>query len=392
MAWTVRSTQDVTYRVQQSESVFDPANDALASVAGLGRGSRRLVIVDRNVDRLYGEAIRAYFAAWTDTRPTFLVLEPDEAAKTSDALLLITRAAVRAGINRRSDPIVAIGGGVVTDLAGLAASLYRRGTPFVRIPTTLIGLVDASVGAKTAINFDGHKNRLGTYFPAAHTLLDRTLLTTLPARHIRNGLAEIIKMAVMKDAALFSLVEDEADALVTRRFDTPHAPEIIERSVTGMLEELEPNLWEHELKRLVDFGHTFSPVIEMHAAPELLHGEAVSIDMAFSCALAHENGLLGHEETLRVLRLLHRTGLPIRHAVCDLDLLRRGLDDATGHRDGHQHVPLPTGIGEATFVEDITTEDLKRAMAFLDAYAPATGGRTPALERDASAALETVAP
>ncbi|WDN57044.1 sedoheptulose 7-phosphate cyclase [Streptomyces clavuligerus] len=371
----MRSTQDVTYRVQQTDSIFDPGNSTLADVAGLQQRSRRLVVVDRNVDRLLGRAIRGYFTAWGHDHATFLVLEPNEAAKSSDALLSIAQAADRAGIKRRSEPIVAIGGGVVTDLAGLAASLYRRGTPFVRIPTTLIGLVDAAVGAKTAINFNGHKNRLGTYFPATHTLLDHSLLRTLPERHIRNGLAEIIKMAVMKDSTLFSLVEQDADQLVDRRFDTPLAQQVIERSVSGMLEELEPNLWEHDLKRLVDFGHTFSPVIEMRAEPQLLHGEAVSIDMALSCAIAHDRGILGREATMRVIGLLHRVGLPTWHPVCDLSQLCSGLEDSVRHRDGHQHLPVPTGIGRARFLEDVTPEDLGRATTLLADLALESAGR-----------------
>ncbi|GIF12711.1 sedoheptulose 7-phosphate cyclase [Actinoplanes teichomyceticus] len=371
--WTVRCRQDVTYRINAVVDVFSPANEALAEAADVADGKRYLVVVDRTVDSLYGDRIDRYFGA-RGARTVKYTLGPGERVKTADSLLDIARTADQAGIRRRCEPIIAVGGGVVTDLAGMAASLYRRGTPFIRVPTTLVGLVDAAIGAKTAINHNGHKNRLGTYFPAAHTLLDPTFLRTLPARHVRNGMAEIVKIAVMKDATLFALLEADSADLVESRIATAHGTEIIERSVTAMLGELEANLWEHELRRVADFGHTFSPQLEM-CAGDLLHGEAVAIDMALCCAIAHLRGLLSDDALRRVFALLQGLGLPTEHEACTSRMLLGALADTVRHRDGHQHLPLPTGIGSAVFVEDVTPAEIAAARDTVRRLQPIAANR-----------------
>ncbi|MFD9428885.1 MULTISPECIES: sedoheptulose 7-phosphate cyclase [unclassified Streptomyces] len=360
-SWTVRATQEVSYEVRQTRGVLGLDNPDLADAAGLEAGARRLVVVDREVCRIYGAGIRAYFRH-RDVDPVLLVLPADESNKTAASVFKVADAADHVGLNRRSDPIVAIGGGVLTDVVGLAASLYRRGTPYVRVPTTLIGLVDAAVGVKTAVNYHSHKNRLGTYFPAAVTLLDQGFLQTLPVRHIVNGLAEIIKMAVVRDAGLFDLLDDNAERLIEQMAQGDLGRRVIESAVAGMLGELTPNLWEHDLKRLVDFGHTFSPSIELAVDPPLLHGEAVAIDMALSCLIAQERGLLSSAETQRSLGLMRSVGLPLSHPRVTPEALIDGLAEATRHRDGNQHVPLPRGLGRTVFVEDIKPGEIRRAQ------------------------------
>lgn len=362
-SWTVDTSQRVTYEVREAPGVLDPNNQALAGAAGFHTGGRYLVVVDAEVDRLYGARIRRYLANYR-VRAHVLTLAVDEDGKNVEALLEVVRAAAGAGIRRRSEPIIAIGGGVLTDIVGLAASLYRRGTPFVRVPTTLIGLVDAGVGAKTAVNFEQGKNRIGSYHPAAVSLLDPSFLATLPARHVSNGLAEIVKIALIKDHRLFVLLERTAETILHDRDFTGRAQQqVLRRAVSGMLEELEPNLWEHDLQRLVDFGHTFSPPLEMRSG--ILHGEAVAVDMAFSSVLAHRRGLLDGQSLHRALALLDRCGLPRRHPLCEDDLLWEALQDATRHRDGLQRCPLPNGIGKAVFVNDLTAQEIVDACRAL---------------------------
>jgi 3-dehydroquinate synthase len=274
------------------------------------------------------------------------------------------------------------------DIVGFSASAYRRGTPFVRVPTTLIGLVDAGVGVKTGINFHGHKNRLGSYFAAGRTLLDRTFLKTLDRRHISNGLAEILKIALVKDSGLFDLLEQHGPALLDSRLQgddppyhwehvSPHerlraplperniATEVVERAVHGMLEELAPNLWEQVLERVVDYGHTFSPTIEMRALPELLHGEAVTIDMALTTVLAEHRGQVSSAQRSRILELIRVLELPTWHPLCTPDVLLPALRDTVRHRGGTQRLPLPIGIGAAVFVNNVSEQEIVRASATL---------------------------
>jgi len=274
------------------------------------------------------------------------------------------------GLSRRSEPVIAVGGGVLLDIIGLAASLYKRGVPYIRVPTTLLSLVDAGVGVKTGVNFNGHKSNLGDYYAPLAVFLDVGFLKTLPKRHIRNGAAEIIKMGVIKDKELFELLESHGEELQQNRFqDGAIARRVIRRAIQGMLEELEPNLREERLERLVDFGHTFSPQIEMKALPALLHGEAVAIDMALSTCIAYERNLLSENERDRIIRLIRLFGLPVFHRVCTPALLSRALQKSTQHRDGLQRCPLPIGIGVTTFVNDITDEELKNALRILKKYA-----------------------
>ncbi|MEK9522550.1 iron-containing alcohol dehydrogenase [Streptomyces sp. adm13(2018)] len=362
--WTVHAHQSVSYRVAEAPGLLAPTDGALARAARLTPGTRRLVVIDERVLALHGDRIHAYFRA-REAVPHVLALSGGESGKELAAVERVVRAADAVGLDRR-DPIVAIGGGVLTDLVGLAASLYRRGTPFVRVPTTLVGMIDAAVGAKTAVNAHGHKNRLGTYHPAADTLVDRSFLRTLGPRHIRNGVAEIVKMAVIDDPVLFDLLDAHAETLVDTRMAGPEGGEVMRRAITAMLAHLEPNLWEKDLCRAVDFGHTFGPALEMVLQPALLHGEAVSLDMALSCAISVDQGLLSPADAVRVLRLLERIGLPVRHERCTPVFLAEALAESTRHRDGHQHLPLPAGIGKCVFAEDLTPDGLARAVELLD--------------------------
>ncbi|MGF1427163.1 sedoheptulose 7-phosphate cyclase [Kitasatospora sp. LaBMicrA B282] len=362
-SWTVRTALPVDYRVRTVPNVLDPANPALARAGAPAHGGprRRLLVVEAKVDELYGERIRAYCTAQR-IEHRILVLLANEQVKSMAAVFRVAEEMDRFGLARRGEPVIAIGGGVLTDVVGLACSLYRRSTPFVRVPTTLIGLVDAGVGAKTGVNFGEHKNRLGTYHPAAETLLDPAFLATLDRRHVSNGLAEILKVALIKDRELFGLLERHGEALRSTRFQHPAAAEVINRAVHGMLSELQPNLWEKTLERAMDYGHSFSPTLEMRALPELLHGEAVCVDMALTSVLAARRGLLDPVECARILTLMRRLQLPVHHRLLEPGLLHDALTDTVRHRDGRQRLPLPVGIGAGIFVDDLTPHELTRAV------------------------------
>lgn len=366
-AWQVRAQKDVAYEIRFCDDVFDPASTELLQAGTEEPSRRRFVVVDSVIDRLYGQRIRAYFAHH-GVEARVLVLDIDETVKTLDMLAQVAAEIDAFGIDRRREPIIVIGGGVIMDIVGLVANLYRRGTPFVRVPTTLIGLVDAGVGVKTGVNFNGHKNRLGTYFEKSLTLLDPKFLATLDSRHVSNGLAEILKIALVKDRELFDILSVYGPELIDRRFQNDDragrraAVVTIERAIHGMLEELQPNLWEAQLERLVDYGHTFSPTVEMHALPSLLHGEAVCIDMALTTVIAARRGLVTDTEMHLVLDVMRALRLPTWDTCLDAELLVRALEDTRRHRDGQQRLPLPVGIGAATFVNDVTAQEIAAAV------------------------------
>lgn len=368
LTWNVNSALPVSYQVKVVNGLFEPGSRVLLEAGSThqNRHIRRLVVIDDRVNELYGEQVRAYLMHHGVTH-SIVPLPASEMTKTMDSVLRVVNAIDEFEVSRRHEPIIAIGGGVLLDIAGLAVSLYRRSTPWVRIPTTVIGFVDAGVGAKTGVNFGNHKNRIGSYFPSRVTLLDRNILQTLDSRHIRNGLAEILKIALVKDRRLFELLEQHGAALVEERFQGKTEAsdratiEIVERAITGMLEELEPNLWEHKLERLVDFGHSFSPAIEMEALPELLHGEAVNIDMALTTLISVHRGLITPQDQKRIFALMRQLHLPLYHPLCNPPLLVEALADTVRHRNGLQRLPLGVGIGMACFVNDIQESELVRA-------------------------------
>ncbi|QRK10071.1 sedoheptulose 7-phosphate cyclase [Archangium violaceum] len=362
--WHVNAIRPVKYRVLECSGLFQTGNDTLVThlFASKGRRRRALLVVDETVARLHGASIQRYFERH-EVETSLFPLATTESEKNIENVLRISKAMHAFGLNRRSDPLIGIGGGVLLDIVGLAANLYRRGTPYIRVPTTLMGLIDAGIGVKTGVNFDEHKNRLGSYYAPDAAFLDRTFLNTLDARHVSNGLAEVLKMALIKDARLFELMERHASRLVPDRLlGSPDYDEIFRRAVHGMLEELEPNLWEDTLERCVDYGHSFSPLLEMKALPGLLHGEAVGIDMVFSLILARNRGLTEARDVERVVAVMRHLALPLSNPLVTPEFMREGLEDATRHRDGKQRLPLTRGLGGCTFVNDVTPAELARAV------------------------------
>jgi 3-dehydroquinate synthase len=357
--WRVSHRRPVDYEIANCRNIFHPKNEALVSVGKI-KNSRRFVIVDSNVEKYYSTQIREYFEFHKiDAR--VLIFPAGEINKTVDNYLWILRELDEFPINRRDEPIIAIGGGVLTDIAGFVASSYRRGIPHIKVPTTLMGYVDAAVGVKNGVNFNNNKNRLGSFEPPKKVFLDRNFLKSLPKRHILNGMCEMIKLAVIKDIELFELLETHGEACIESRFQDEISASVLDRSVGGMLEELEPNLFEDELARKVDFGHTFSYGLETHQATELLHGEAVLIDILISSILSTGRNLLSEQELNRIFGLVSKIGIVLNDDLVTPELLWTTLDERTYHRNGMQRVPLPNGLGQCTFSNDIKFKEIQSA-------------------------------
>ncbi|MBV6271368.1 sedoheptulose 7-phosphate cyclase [Alcaligenaceae bacterium CGII-47] len=362
--WRVSYQRPVEYDIVEAPHLFLPQNQALLS-AGRIEGGRRFVVVDENVDCYHGERIRAYFAQH-QIEARIVVFPGGEENKTVDAYLGILHELDAFPIHRRDEPIIAIGGGVLTDVVGFIAGSYRRGVPHIKVPTTLMGYVDASVGIKTGINFNGHKNRLGSFEPPQRVLLDRTLLSTLPRRHLLNGVCEIIKLAIIKDAELFLELERDGAQSIAASFQNPSGEDILGRAIAGMLEELEPNLFENDLSRKVDFGHTFSYGLEIRHEALLLHGEAVLLDIMVSTLIACKRGLLSDEDTSRILRLVGRLGIKPQTRLLDASLMWQSLQERVEHRNGLQRVPMPNALGSCVFVNDITEQEIRSSIQMLN--------------------------
>lgn len=358
----------VEYTVEIHNGILSIENPALATrfmPAGL---KRRFCVIDDRVEALYGDQIRHYFATHSVSLTT-LVIKGEEENKLFSAVEKILDALCEFGLLRR-EPVVAIGGGCVLDIVGFAASCYRRGVPYIRVPTTLLAIVDASVGVKCGVDWHhptmgGLKNRVGAFYPPIAAFLDKAFIATQDDRNVINGMGEIIKLALVRSAELFALLENHGRRLVRERFQNPDgvADRVIELSIQIMLEELGPNLWEYHLERCVDYGHTFSKLLEMHSQPAIMHGEAVNIDGFLCVILSHRFNWISTSDRNRVLSVMRDIGLPTWHRACTLKLLAKSVEDGTEHRHGKLRMPLVRGaIGQYDFVNQISRDDLSAVI------------------------------
>lgn len=361
-------------------SLLDPSNPQLLLATGPltdpeEGNNRRFACIDKAVHDLYGKQIKHYFES-RKIDLNICILNGGEADKRPEQVDILLDALCDYKLRRR-EPFLAIGGGCLLDIAGMAACLYRRGVPFVRVPTTLLAIVDASVGVKNGVDYccgvtdETYKNRVGSFYAPSSCLLDPLFIATQDERNISNGMGEVMKLALVRSSDLFELLESYGEKLIESRFGasgssvpTTVTDRIIELSIQIMLEELGPNLWEEKLERCVDYGHTFSKLLEMVPGSDVMHGEAVNIDGFFSVILSFLRGFIDRDTVQRVYTCMHSLQLPTHSRDFDLKLALQSCNDAIEHRHGAQRIPLITDIGESICVSDITEDELDRALEF----------------------------
>ena len=257
-----------------------------------------LIVTDDGVPEVYAETVAE--AVRKCGRAEILTLPQGEENKTMASLSKILETLVKLRATRK-DRLIAVGGGVVGDMTGLAAALYMRGIDWVNIPTTMLSQVDSSVGGKTAIDFAGVKNVVGAFYPPKLVVIDHDTLATLPKRQLANGIAEALKMSLTCDEELFSLFENENPLA--------HADAIGERAILIKKRVVEEDERESGLRRVLNFGHTIGHGIELACGGTLLHGECVAIGM-----VAMSSEAVGK----RLLPVLDKLELP-HEALCDPD-------------------------------------------------------------------------
>ncbi|KAF1920077.1 2-epi-5-epi-valiolone synthase [Ampelomyces quisqualis] len=362
----VEGYEKIEYDFSFLDGVFDPKNSNLASC--YERWGRCLAVMDLNIFNIYGKDMQAYFDHY-NLPLTIHKTMIGEKAKSMDTLLSIVDSMTEFGIIRK-EPVLVVGGGLVTDVAGFACAAYRRTTNYIRIPTTVIGLIDASVSIKVAVNYGNYKNRLGAYHAPMHTFLDFSFLKTLPEGQVRNGFAELIKISTCGHRPTFELLDKYCEKLITSRFGRDNvdpevrqaADEINRAGIFEMLKLETPNLHEIGLDRVIAYGHTWSPLHELAPAVPLRHGHAISIDMAYSATLANQRGLLSDEEHKRLLNLFSRAGLSMDHEMFDEDMLDKATKAILKTRDGLLRAAVPNPIGTCVFLNDVTAEEMNGAL------------------------------
>jgi len=363
---TMTLEQRISFDVLQTRlPIFDLQNDALADSLG---GRRPIFFIDETIDALFGAELRGY-ATGRLNDPSFETVRASESEKTLESARALCRHARGHGLPR-DGVFIAVGGGVTLDLVGTAAALHRRGSDFIRIPTTLVGMIDVCVGVKQGVNDGPHKNALGAYHAPLCGLNDLRFLATLPPSEIAAGLAEIIKVALVLDAEIFTSLESHVASFFSGPFeDSGDLLEIVIRAKYIMMRELQKNLWEKDLRRFVDFGHTFSSAIETESNYAISHGLAVGLDMLVSTALAVNSGLCKESLLARLIALYKRAGLLVRHETCTTGVLLKAIPSMRVHRAGNLNLVVPTGVGSGTFLQNPTPAEVARAVELIDALA-----------------------
>jgi len=363
----IEGYEKITYDFRFVDNIFDPKKTDLADC--YRSWGRCLVIIDSNVHSIYGPALEKYFSEH-NIKCVIKVILGGELHKTMKTKIEILDTFAEYGLVRK-EPVLVIGGGVLTDVAGYACASYRRTSNFIRIPTTLIGLIDASVSIKVGLNHGKLKNRLGAYHAPLITFLDFSFLKTLSKGHIRNGFAELVKISTVSEKTVFNLMDKYTEELIETHFGYMDgaSDEVREAGkqinyigIKKMLELEVPNLHEIMLDRVIAFGHTWSPTLELATPVPLRHGHAINIDMAFSTTIAWKRGLITIEERDRILGLMSRAGLTLDHELFEIELIWKATKSIMLTRDGLQRAAMPNPIGTCAFLNDLTYEELEEAL------------------------------
>ncbi|HKV21962.1 MAG TPA: sedoheptulose 7-phosphate cyclase [Mycobacterium sp.] len=358
----VEGYERIAYDLVYVDGVFDPANTDLADC--YRPYGRALMVIDETVYELYRARIDEYFDHH-GIALTVVGVQIRETAKSIATFEQIVDEFNAFGL-RRTEPVLVVGGGLTTDVAGFACASYRRNTPYIRIPTTLIGLIDASVSIKVAVNHGKHKNRLGAYHASQRVFLDFSFLATLPEDQVRNGMAELIKISVVGNAEIFEMLAGHGPELLRTRFGhldgTPEVREVGDRltyaAIATMLELEAPNLHEIDLDRVIAFGHTWSPTLELTPPAPFFHGHAINIDMALSVTLAEQRGHITAAERDRILGVMSDLGLALDSEYLTGELLTTATSAILKTRDGLLRAAVPDPVGECRFLNDVTVDEL----------------------------------
>ena len=330
------------------------------------KGRSVFILSDSNVDPLYGDKVEQLIKA-CGSKTFRMTITAGEKSKCLAVAEKIYERCVSSGLDRKSY-IVALGGGMIGDLAGFVAATYLRGVRFIQVPTTLLAMVDSSVGGKTGVNLVSGKNLVGAFHQPSAVLTDLGVLSTLPNREYISGMAEVVKYGIIWDSVLFRKIEDNVDLLLKR--DTGLLAGIISRCCEIKAEVVAVDEREAGVRAILNFGHTVGHALEQLTGYSiLLHGEAISIGMVFAARLSVIEKDFKAVDASRIEALLAKLGLPTgMNALNDkysLDKIRTAMESDKKSVDKIPKFVLIHSIGEARFGCDVEVADLAKAYGLI---------------------------
>jgi len=324
----------------------------------IGFSGKLVIITDPTVKRLYGNSLQQSLAGSGFEVLIIEVPEGEEQKSLETAGKLYHE--LTDVYTERTTPILALGGGVIGDLAGFVAATYMRGVPLIQIPTTLLAQGDSSIGGKVAVNHGQLKNKIGAFYHPRLTISDISTLKTLSTRELSDGLAEIIKHGVIQDREFFSYLEENLAKI--KSLDEPVLERVISHSAEIKVGVVEKDELDLGLRNILNYGHTVGHAIETVSELKVWHGEAVAIGMLAEARIANKLGVLDQSETVRLKNLIATAGLPTRLPGLQLEKLIQAMKHDKKILQGKIRFVLPKSIGEVFITEEVSQSIIEQAL------------------------------
>lgn len=344
----------VTVEGRQYDILIQPGllHEIGALVAKLTRASKAAIVTDSNVGKAYADSVqRSLRSAGIDA--VIATIRAGEAHKNLAELSGVYDTILGHKVER-STPIIALGGGLVGDMAGFVAATVLRGVPLIQVPTTLLAMVDASVGGKTGINHATGKNLIGAFHQPIAVLIDPNTLKTLPRRELHGGLAECIKHDVIRDADGFARLESEIGGALLG--DIAYLARLVAHNVAIKAKVVEADPFEKAERAHLNFGHTFGHAIETVSHYEYSHGECVALGMVAASRLATDLGMLDEPSRRRIVGVIAKAGLPVSGMRLDPRAIADAMMFDKKVRGGKIRFILPDRIGHVVIRDDVPAE------------------------------------
>ncbi len=348
------------YEIVIGENSLEDIGEELRKI-GFRKGLKILVVSNKEVSDHYGDFIIQSLIK-SKYNPKLLILKAGEEQKNQSSIDLIHDAAYEARLERGS-LMIALGGGVIGDMTGFAAATWLRGINVVQIPTTLLSMVDASIGGKTGINHSKGKNLIGAFHQPKLVLIDPKTLFTLPSREFKAGMAEIIKYAVISDLKLFELLERQENISDLSKINDKLLIEIIKRSAKSKADIVVQDEKESGVRAFLNYGHTFGHVIEnLCGYGKWLHGEAVAMGMVAVGQLAVKRGLWNEIDEKRQKLLIEKAGLPSIWPGLKLESVISSLQGDKKVKNGKVSFVMPLKIGNVKLFNNISNKEIEECL------------------------------
>jgi len=341
-------------------------DNAIAGMSSndISMATKALIVTNTTIAKECEGYIRSVMNA-IDLDLDILQLEDGESVKSMDSVMTIVDHCLKHKMGRK-DVIFALGGGVVGDMAGFAASIYLRGIPFFQLPTSLLAQVDAAIGGKTGVNHSSGKNLIGTFYQPVKTFIDPTVLASLSKEQMKEGLAEIIKYGVIMDKPLFWYIEEHINAINMFSYkdctDVWHF--LIEKSIQNKAKVVSQDEKESEYREILNYGHTIGHAIELaFSYDRVSHGQAVALGMVVEALIALLLNHISKEDYSRIKKLIDQFDYNFSIENIDSDVFFNALLADKKVRKGNVRFVVPTGIGSTKTIQDVSEDVIREAMS-----------------------------